>query len=240
MTVCCFVYFEAPDNLEIRISDEDLDRVVTTVRTLPDIRRGLVFTPVAATVEHPFSNDGTPPVLALQLYFDTLPALEAVLRPGGALTPIVGPEALPSLADCAVSHQVTMVRPFPVDEPTVAPPAGERPCSYLVHYPGAAENFDAWLAHYVDHHPQIMRDFPGVREIEIYTRVDWCSLLPWAKVEHMQRNKLMFDSPAALAAALASPTILRMRADFHTFPPFSGGNRHYPMTTREVVARPVS
>lgn len=238
MTVCCFVTFEAREGGESRLDDRDLDFVVATVKAVPEVSRALVFTPVVGTVEHPFSNDGTPPALALQLYFETLPALEAALRTDGGLAPLAAPGALPSLTGTTVTHQAMLVRPFPVDDARVTPPAGERPCSYLVHYPGHAEDFDAWLAHYVDHHPQIMRDFPGIREIEIYTRVDWCGFLPWEKVAHMQRNKLMFDSPRALAEALASPTILRMRADFHAFPPFTGGNRHFPMTTREVVAGP--
>lgn len=109
------------------------------------------------------------------------------------------------------------------------------PCSYLVHYPGAAEDFNAWLAHYVDHRPGIMRKFPGIRQIEIYTRVDWVSFMPWERVDYMQRNKLVFDSPDALTTALFSPVIAEMRADFAQFPKFTGGNVHYPMLTREIV-----
>jgi hypothetical protein len=45
----------------------------------------------------------------------------------------------------------------------------------------------------------------------------------------MQRNKVVFDSPDALNAALASPVRHEMRADFKNFPPFSGANLHFPM-----------
>ena len=71
-----------------------------------------------------------------------------------------------------------------------------------------------------------------MRLVEIYTRIDWVSGLGWAAETAMQRNKLMFDSPAALTAALASPVLQAMRADFDTFPPFEGGNVHYALETR--------
>jgi hypothetical protein len=80
-----------------------------------------------------------------------------------------------------------------------------------------------------------MRTFPQVRQIEIYTRIDWIDRLPSRRAEHMQRNKIVFDNPKALEHALKSEVIKRMRADFDRFPPFSGGNKHYPMMTSTVL-----
>jgi hypothetical protein len=51
----------------------------------------------------------------------------------------------------------------------------------------------------------------------------------------MQRNKVVFDSPAALKAALSSPVRHEMRADFKAFPPFTGENSHYPFATETIV-----
>jgi len=130
-----------------------------------------------------------------------------------------------------------LTRSFPVDV-AEHPKGTTTPCSYLVHYPGPAEDMNAWNLHYLKHHPSIMRTFPNVRQIEIYTRIDWVDRLPSRRVEHMQRNKLVFDSPEALSHALGSDVIKRMRADFVQFPPFSGGNKHFPMLTRTV--RPTS
>jgi hypothetical protein len=50
----------------------------------------------------------------------------------------------------------------------------------------------------------------------------------------MQRNKVAFDSPDALKAALNSPVRHEMRADFKSFPAFSGPNMHFAMATRLV------
>jgi len=45
---------------------------------------------------------------------------------------------------------------------------------------------------------------------------------------------VVFDSAAALTAALKSPVRHEMRADYRTFPPFTGPVLHYPMATIEV------
>jgi hypothetical protein len=51
----------------------------------------------------------------------------------------------------------------------------------------------------------------------------------------MQRNKVAFDSAAALTAALNSPERRAMRADYAQLPHFSGAVTHYPMSTRVVM-----
>jgi hypothetical protein len=79
-----------------------------------------------------------------------------------------------------------------------------------------------------------MARFPGIRQVEIYTRIDWRGSLPWPRVEHMQRNKVVFDSPAALTAALNSPARHEMRAAFARFPAFTGPVTHFPMATMIV------
>ena len=45
--------------------------------------------------------------------------------------------------------------------------------------------------------------------------------VPW-RGRYLQRNKVAFDSRAALEAALASPVRSEMRADFAAFPPYRG------------------
>jgi hypothetical protein len=64
--------------------------------------------------------------------------------------------------------------------------------------------------------------------------VDWVSGLDWPREDAMQRNKLLFDSAAALSAGLTPEVMAEMRADFHRFPPFEGGNTHYALETRIV------
>jgi hypothetical protein len=141
---------------------------------------------------------------------------------------------LPSLADATATQQAMLVRRFGVPDPVFRTPQGECPCTYLVAYEGEAEDLNAWHSHYISDHPPIMARFPGIRQVEVYTRIDWCGSLPWPRVEHMQRNKVVFDSPAALTAALNSPVRHEMRAAFARFPAFTGPITHFPMATMIV------
>jgi hypothetical protein len=126
-----------------------------------------------------------------------------------------------------------LIRRFPVWDVT-PDAAADASCTYLVAYEGEADDPNDWLSHYLDTHPRLMARLPGIREIEIYTRVDWCSGLPILRANCLQRNKVVFDSPTALAAALNSPVRQEMRAHFLTFPPFSGRVTHYPLATSRV------
>jgi hypothetical protein len=214
-----------------RLSDADWQQVVTLVKATPGLTRGLVFLP--ARTRDPYNDDGASPALALELYFADIAALEAALAPKGHLQAL--PAALPSLAGVEATQQAMLARAFAVPDAAFRTPAGDRPCTYLVHYGGQAEDLNAWLAYYIEHHPRVMARFPGIREIEICTRIDWCGFLPYPRVEHMQRNKVVFDNAAALTAALNSPVREEMRADFQKFPPFTGGAHHFAMATQAIV-----
>jgi uncharacterized protein (TIGR02118 family) len=210
-----------------------LDGIVAALLRVPYLRQGLVMTPTPQHTDHPFPDNEPAPALVLQLQFDTIGALESAVAANGELrhlTKTVG-------HDRVATQQAMLTRRYPVPDATLRTPPGDLPCSYLVQYPGPAADLNAWHGHYNTHHPPLMAKFPGVRGIEIYTRIDWVTGLDWPKEDMMQRNKLLFDSPAALTAGLLSPVLQEMRADFHQFPPFEGGNVHYVLETRIVAPR---
>lgn len=227
MSFVHFTYF-LTDTPGVPLPEAEVDAVRDTVRTLPGVKRAMLYSPAKA--RDIYTDDGPSPSMALQLYYDDLPTLEATLRDGGALCSMAG-----SLSIREVNHQVMVGRPFPVDDATWHRDGDAPRCGYLVHYPGKAKDLNAWLDHYLDHHPQIMRTFPRIREIEIYTRTDWRDTLNWTQVHYMQRNRLIFDSEAALEAALQSEVRHHMRADFEAFPEFTGENLHYPMHLEDLA-----
>ena len=149
----------------------------------------------------------------------------------GARSVSSGPGPLARRRAFDQTRRMRFARFASVPEPQFGTAPGAPHCTYPVRYPGPAEDTSAWLAHYLDNHTRIMATFPGIREVEVCSRLDRCSALPWPRVNRMQRNKTVFDDAAALKAALASPVMQDMRADFHTLPPFRGGNVHYPMAT---------
>jgi len=204
------------------------------IRATPGLLRALVHSPASTT--DPYVKDGPPPSLVLQLYFAELPALEAVVGRAGHLAELTSGHEFPALAAAEIGHQAMLVRPFAVPEPAFRTTPGEPYCTYLVSYEGEADDLNAWHKHYLEKHTMHMATFPGIRELEIYTRLDWVSALSWGRINFMQRNKVAFDSQDALQAALHSPVRHEMRADFKTFPRFTGPNNHYAMATR--VLRP--
>ena len=199
----------------------ELGAVCRLAAALPGLTEGLAMTPAAT--RDPYLDDGRPPPLVLQLGFATIEHLEAVLR--GPAQHVAA--ALPSLPGAEIGEQAMLARRFPVPEPR----AGGGRCTYLVSYEIEAEDENAWLSHYIASHPPIMARFPAIRAIEVYTKLDWCSGTGWTRERALQRNKVVFDDPAALTAALNSPVRHEMRADFVAFPPFQGRNTHFPMHT---------
>ncbi len=99
-------------------------------------------------------------------------------------------------------------------------------CSDLVAYHSEAEHLGPWVVRGATHHTANMARIPDIRDIELCTRLGWCGTLPWPHVDHMLRNKVVFDAPPALSAAQNAGTRLERRADYATFPKFSGPVTH--------------
>ncbi|UPT99981.1 hypothetical protein J4G48_0018965 [Bradyrhizobium barranii subsp. apii] len=158
--ISLFMTFSDPAG-ERRIHPDEVDAVAELVGSIPDTTEGLLFTPLEQSVDHPYKADGSGPVFALQLRFPDLLACEAAMDRGGVLAGLATGAGLASLTGLDVTHQVMLTRAFPVE--VAEHPAGTTaPCSYLVHYPGPAEDMNAWNLHYLEHHPSIMRTFPDV------------------------------------------------------------------------------
>lgn len=226
-----FLTFYARD-AAARASAADLARAGAIVKAIPGLRRGLVLTPERAT--DPYVEYPPPPQLALQLYFAEIAALEAAAGPNGALQAV---KDLASVDMSGASQQAMLVRAHDVPDPVLRTQKGQPFCSDIIHYPGKAEDLNTWLGFYFRSHVPLMKTLPGLRELELYTRIDWVTALPWPKAEHMQRNKVVFDDIEAMQAAFRSPVRAEMRADFLRFPAFTEGNHHNPMATHEIVRR---
>lgn len=219
----------APDAV---LSPTDREGVIAVVRGTPGLTRGFVYTPV--TYHDPYLDDGPGPILALQLEFPDLVSLERNVGPGGHLQTLANPVVFPSLKGASAVQQAMLTRRFPAARPG-AQVDGAVFCTYLVEYPGQAENYNAWLTHYVTHHPQLMAKFPKIRQMEIYTPATFISALPFAFIERMQRNKVVFDTQADLNASLVHDVRHEMRRDWDNFPAFTGRNLHAALDTLVVV-----
>ncbi|MFM0275833.1 ethyl tert-butyl ether degradation protein EthD [Paraburkholderia nemoris] len=211
----------------------DLSALQEYAARIDGLRRLIVHEPIAGEVDPRIAQKQDAPSYVLQWYFDELAPLEAALVADGAIHRALHSAAHEALSASSVTQQIMAVR-------TLAPAhaASNREhinrCTYLVAYEGPADDFNAWLAHYLRHHPPLMLQLPALRELEIYTRIDVTSGLPFGRALAMQRNKVVFDDFSALADALASPVRDAMRRDFHALPPYGGATPHFAMRSTYV------
>ena len=231
MTITWFATFSS-DAASAQVSQTELKDVYEIIAPTRGLTTGLIYTPWP--VDDLQFDDGPPPNLQLQLYFDDIQSLEAAIGDTGGLNALNDPELLPSLVGAKVTEQAMLSRSFPVLTP---PDPTSTFCTFLVHYPGPAKNLNLWLSHYIAHHTPIMQRFPGLRGLEVCSRLDWCSSLGWSRDTHMQRNKVVFDDAHALKTALSSPVLQELRADSANSPAYAGGNAHFPMRTWQIEPR---
>ncbi len=228
MTTCLFLTFR----YRTEPSPGELAKLERHLRAVPGLAKALIHT--SSSANDPYVKDDAPPSIVLQLYFPEVEVLEAALSRAGNLEALTSHREFSALSAADVTQQAMLVRRFAVPDPARKNAPGKPYCTYLVSYEGEAEDLNAWHGHYLANHTRHMAMFPEIRELEVYTRLDWVSALPWPRVYFMQRNKVAFDSPEALTHALNSPVRHEMRADFRTFPKFTGPNNHYAMATRIV------
>ena len=104
----------------------------------------------------------------------------------------------------------------------------------MVRYHRPAENEAEFVSHYLADHPPLLAKFPGIRSVLCYLPLDaLASTLP--TVIYMLGNEVVFDTPEAFNAAMASPVRHELRAHFRRFPKFTGRNTHYPMMRRQLA-----
>ncbi len=229
MNLCWFATFEAVGSEDPQLDCDDATALCALLRATPALADARVHLP---TVTHdPMLHDGAPPALVLQLYFEHIEDLEAALAPDGYLQSLALQAAAVKLRGHRATQQAMLVRRFAVDRSPARRTSGRPETTYQVTYEGPPQDLNAWLSHYLRGHAPLMAQLPGVREVEVYTRIDWCGFLPWPRANHMQRNQVVFDSPAALEAALQSPLRAQMREHFDLLPPFSGSTTHFPMVS---------
>ena len=217
------------DPRTVETTDAEMHAFIEIAATTPGVTRLNIYTPVA--VEDVFTNDSGGPAIGFQFYFTDIEQLEAAIGPSGPLLALADPASLPGLGRLDFQHQVMLNRHFPVSTPRHN---ATDLCSYAVHYPGPADDLNAWLGHYLAHHPAILARMAGVREFEVLTRIDWVDALPWRRAEHMQRNRGAFDCADDLLTALHSEVRRDAHKDFELFPAYQGGSFHYPFDTRVI------
>jgi uncharacterized protein (TIGR02118 family) len=200
---------------------------------LPGLAAVDLYEPIHGGTHDPFVDDGAGPLLMAMLHFPTVDKLNAALSHGKleqSLT--LKPNGV------AVSGTAFERRFFPVAGAAEAGPLSA-PFSYVVRYHHPAENVAEFVSHYLADHPPILAKLPAIRSVLCYLPVDCAAPAFLPALDYMLGNEVVFDSPEAFNAAMASPVRHELRAHFKSFPPFTGRNTHYPMRRRRLRAAAV-
>lgn len=217
------------------LPNADLAGAAKALRGVGGLKRALGFVPVAISADQPYAADGRGPALTLELRFETALALETAARAEGPLAGLCAYLASAGSLGSEPDVQAFAGRDFPTGEPTFRLGRDQRACTFLVEYPGTTADPEGWLDYYDEHHPPIMVRFPGIREVATFRPLAATIGLPCARAHSLQRNKVVFDSGEALAAALTSPVMAEMRADRDGFQPSTEKPTHFPTATIELV-----
>lgn len=219
------------DNAQYAATD-DLAKVRNMTQGVAGLTRALAFVPTAVASDQPYAADGRGPALTLELRFTDALALEAAASADGLLANLIAD----CLAGSDVDAQAFLARDFETPDPEFRLAPGGHPCTFLVEYPGTCADPAAWVEHYDAHHPPIMIRFPEIREVATFRPAPEIALgLPCLRARSMQRNKVVFDSGEALAAALASSVLNEMRADSAKFMQVTERPTHFPNATLTLV-----
>jgi hypothetical protein len=197
---------------------------------LPGLTAVDLYRPLRGGTRDPFNNDGPGPLLMVMLQFPTRDKLEAGLA---------DVRFKQSLGDAPAGVAITGIgferRFYPVaGEPNPGPLRA--PFSYVVRYHHPAENVEEFVSHYIADHPPILGKLPEIRSVLCYLPLSSGAERVLPAADYMVGNEVVFDTPDAFNAAMASPVRHELRAHFHSFPKFTGKNTHYPMMRRQLPA----
>ncbi len=107
--------------------------------------------------------------------------------------------------------------------------------SYFVRYDGQADDPQAFYDYYRDRHGEILGRFDGINGLILHRPVDWTDPFPVNKGASGLLAQMIFESEAALTAALKSSAREEARQDFQNFPSFDGQVIHQAMKAEKVI-----
>ena len=173
MSIAYFLELRGKTSGTETLPDKALEPLTHRLLDLPMIQTVDLFTPEPS--HDPFLNDGSGPLLVVQMRFSD----QQTLAQG--LTSQVLTDALRILRNLPVDggeivQEALKLEHYPVSGEATEPGA----VSYLVNYQRPADDELAFLKHYRAHHPPIMLQFPGLRSLELGLPIGWCPLEKFA------------------------------------------------------------
>ena len=229
MSIAHFLIFSADASAANDGNTQFPEQEIAALATIPGVDRVDRYEPTEFA-DDPYKDDRQDQVLTIQTVYRDITSLEQGLASATfqRLTQTVaGASAL------RLGHEAMEMVCYAVADET-EPRELTAPISYVVRYHYPANDVKHFIEYYTNHHPQIETRFPGITNIMCYLPIKWQDPTDLPCLGYMLGNEVVFESVADLGAALQSPVIDEMMADFDLFPTFNGHNTHYPMLRTRV------
>jgi uncharacterized protein (TIGR02118 family) len=106
--------------------------------------------------------------------------------------------------------------------------------SYFVRYRGTTADPSGFAERYATTHASILQRFPTIRALVLHRAVVCIDPFPTNSGGTLLLAQMQFDTLAHLDTALQSPARRDARADFNSFPAFTGEVTHEAMQARII------
>jgi hypothetical protein len=210
MTIACFLTSD-----DAAFSEPLVPRLMGRA----DVLGASLFTP--DKVEDPYVDDGAPPAIMVQIDVADIDALDALFA-GAEIRSLIEAAGPSAKAD---AFEVSAFPISGIDDAALR----TAPMSFVVRYFAPVSDENLFRSYYLENHPPIMADMPGIRNVFCYVPVDWTCSIGIQSSGCILGNEVVFDDLEGLNAALASDVRHRLRDDYKSFPVKPGPNTHFAM-----------
>ncbi|MDP7600511.1 MAG: hypothetical protein QF605_03925, partial [Rhodospirillales bacterium] len=162
MTIAYFQTLNVTAESGPEIRQNFREHAVPVLLERPEIDCVSVYAP--ELVEDPYVNDGPPPELVVQFNVADLEALELVFNDQDVVPILAAPE------NATASAEVFEIIAYDI-ESVAEPEKRTAPLSFNVRYYAPVTDEQHFVDFYLAHHPQILADLPGIRNVFCYVPV---------------------------------------------------------------------
>ncbi len=166
------------------------------------------------------------PELVVQFNVADLEALELVFNDQDVVPILAAPE------NATASAEVFEVIAYDI-EGVAEPEKRTAPLSFNVRYYAPVTDEQHFVDFYLAHHPQILADLPGIRNVFCYVPVVSSAKSPAPISNCILGNEVVFDTLDALNQSMKTEVRHRLREDYNAFPVRPGPNTHFAMQRQD-------
>ncbi|HWK61920.1 MAG TPA: hypothetical protein VNT00_10900 [Eoetvoesiella sp.] len=214
---------------------DGLENMRPALRRLDGLLRATLC--ISEPLADPLLNERTHAGACLALYFRTHHDLTQACANAAALNALFLSEPFRGCDPGELSHQVMQAHCFSTSDGTMGGIQGG--FGYMVGYEGDPTDPAAWVADYMENHVSLMQRLPGIRHIEVFTRIEPYVIPSMGLGQNwMLRNMACFATRREMAAALRSPARAALLAHRSGMAEHGGESEHISVSfqTMEVEA----